>query len=785
MSSFKNARVVLSVGLSLSILFAPLPRVARPAYAADDGEAAATELTAGIEAYQAGRYDDAVTQLTRAQQSAPANSSAALYLGLAYLKQDRVESAITAWQRYTQLDPATDAEKDADLQAQVRRYLTLLQREENERLAQQAIRSERSLGAGDPNTVAVAYFQNLGSKELAPLQKGMAALLIADLSKVPDLRVVEREQMQAMITEMKLSQSGLVAKGTGPRVGKMLGAGKVATGSYNEPKQDELKVDSVIASTATASVLSAQAAEGPVNQFWEVENVLALGILTSLGYDSDRLEGLGVLSQIQTPATKSLPAFVAYSQGLDAKDREDYKAAGAYFQTALREDPNFELARLELLALPAAAASVAAIASSVSSSAPSAAAASAGVAAGVGAAAGISTTALVIGGGVIVAGGIAAGVAAGSGGGGDDGGDNPPQCRDNGETCNDDCCEGLECLSGVCCSPDGNSCSSNAECCSASCINGLCGQCADIGGSCGSNSDCCTGLSCDASTCKDCTQGTSCSVDGDCCSGFRCESGSCEVNPCPPGENFCNDPGEPDNCPIGQVCAPDCESCTCPADAPCSTPGGSEGCADPLVCAEDCSGCVCPLGAACDVPGEMGGCGLGEVCNDLCECACACDQPETPCPGTEICNDSCVCEEPPCNDWDFTVSCTCFEDDCDISGVVQNRCEESLTISTTGAVALCNGTPVPLPLESPIFVTGMSETLFGPQPVSQEIVDQIEGLCGGSVGIQLTPSSGPQSPMTDERVTCDPCRGFQEACVTTSDCCPGFDCINSACLVLE
>ena len=180
-------------------------------------------IAQGIEAYNRGDYGSAVSSLKHAQELAPDQSPTALYLGLAYLKQGDLSQAITAWQKYIALQPATQTEKTNDLRETVNRDLTILLLEQNRRQAQNQIANESKLGPADPAVVAITYYRNLGSPELKPLQKGLTALVIADVSKVPGLKVVERDQLQALLNEMRLGASGIAdprtAAHTGPSTG--------------------------------------------------------------------------------------------------------------------------------------------------------------------------------------------------------------------------------------------------------------------------------------------------------------------------------------------------------------------------------------------------------------------------------------------------------------------------------------------------------------------------------------------------------------------------------------
>jgi hypothetical protein len=120
--------------------------------------------------------------------------------------------------------------------------------------------------------------------------------------------------------------------------------------------------------------------------------------------------------------TKSMPALIAYSEGLDELDHERYDAARDKFQQALDADPDFELAEEALLATPLTmmlGLTVADMVTSASASGIPASASGTAVAGGTG----IGTTTTIIAGAALVGGGVAL-AAGGGGGGGDDGGGN-------------------------------------------------------------------------------------------------------------------------------------------------------------------------------------------------------------------------------------------------------------------------------------------------------------------------------------------------------------------------
>lgn len=367
----------------------------------------------GVASYEAGNKTEAREMLEKAEAVYPENYMVPYYLGLIYLEKDRLSDAIAQWQRYVAMD------EKSENSIKTRKYLTLLLRRQAEAYARQAVADEDALmTAGvQEQTVAVTPFQNLGTAKLDPLGKGMAAMLISDLSQVPDLQVIERVKLQVLMDEMKLGASGIVDPRNASKMGHMLKASHVTAGSLAEAGQEKMQIASVLMDTQARRKVAAPEASGAIDQFFALEKQIATGIVKNLGRDPERMP-----KAFNKVHTRSMPAMIAYSEGLDAMDRERYDEARAKFQQALDEDPDFDLAEKALLATPLTmmvGMTVAQIVSGASSGGLPSAAAGSAVAGG----AGISTTTAIVA-GAAAAGGAAALAGGGGGGGGDGGTDN-------------------------------------------------------------------------------------------------------------------------------------------------------------------------------------------------------------------------------------------------------------------------------------------------------------------------------------------------------------------------
>lgn len=377
--------------------------------------------------FEQGDRDKAQQGLERASRVFPENFAVPYYLGLIYLEQGRRAEAIAQWQQYVEMDPQSENA------FKIRKMLTMLLREEARESAKQAVAAEATITSGqaDDQTIAVTTFKNLGSNQLGPLGKGMAAMLISDLSQVPDLQVVDRIRLQALLEEMALGTSGLVDKQTAPQVGRLLKAKHVTTGSLTDLESINMMIASVVMDTDQQTSIGSQQAEGGLAQFYDLEKKIACQIIEDIGRDCRT-----VPAGFKKIHTRSMPALVAYSRGLDDFDQEKYVEARAMFQKSLEEDPQFELAEDALMATPTVAIlsmnTSELVTGAASSGLPSPAAGTAvvgtttttGIAVAVpvaGATVGVAPTTALIAGVAVLGGGAAlAGAGGGGGGGGSD-----------------------------------------------------------------------------------------------------------------------------------------------------------------------------------------------------------------------------------------------------------------------------------------------------------------------------------------------------------------------------
>jgi len=204
-------------------------------------------------------------------------------------------------------------------------------------------------------TVAVLYFDYQGKhEELAVLKTGLAQMLISDLGAGEAWRIVERAQLQALLDEQKLGQSGQVDRATAARVGKLLGAQLMVLGSFFE-LGPTLRVDARLVDVETGRIVHTIGVNGKADDFLEVERKISADLEQSLVNEAAK-------RPVSSPVAPSVPRHprptppahlksttaVKYSQALASADKGDRRAARATLQNVLTEQPDFALARADL-----------------------------------------------------------------------------------------------------------------------------------------------------------------------------------------------------------------------------------------------------------------------------------------------------------------------------------------------------------------------------------------------------------------------------------------------------
>ncbi|MGH7530939.1 MAG: CsgG/HfaB family protein, partial [Gemmatimonadales bacterium] len=200
-----------------------------------------------------------------------------------------------------------------------------------------------------PATLAVLPVTIAGDSAFQPLSRGLAELLISDLALVRTLRLLERVQIGTLLDELELGQRARTDPSTAARVGRLLRAERMIQGVAAITANGPVRLSAAVV-RADGTVRTGAQANGSFRQLLDLEKELVFGIAAQLGIQLTEAERQRILRQ----GPGNLAAFLAYSDGLDAMDRGDYRAAGRAFSEAVRADPEFQAAREQQQAAEAA-----------------------------------------------------------------------------------------------------------------------------------------------------------------------------------------------------------------------------------------------------------------------------------------------------------------------------------------------------------------------------------------------------------------------------------------------
>lgn len=219
-----------------------------------------------------------------------------------------------------------------------------------------ALTSPRVLAASPPPVVGVLYLDYAGDDdELAALRKGLAQMLISDLSASPRIQVVERLQLEAVLAELELGRSRAIDPASAAKIGKLLGARYLVLGGYFA-FAGSLRVDARVVDVESGAVVKGYGVTGKGEDFLALEQALAAGLTTIL-------HGLvpaptpagpppgGIRQRPPAPPRLRTKTASRYGKALDLIDQGKKPEARAELEKVVAEEPGFGLATDDLVRL--------------------------------------------------------------------------------------------------------------------------------------------------------------------------------------------------------------------------------------------------------------------------------------------------------------------------------------------------------------------------------------------------------------------------------------------------
>jgi TolB-like protein len=200
--------------------------------------------------------------------------------------------------------------------------------------------------AAPRKTVAVLYFDNYtGSADYDPLGRGLASMMISDLSSVQQIQLVERDRLQDLVKEMEMQQTKYFDSTTAVKVGHLAGAEYVITGAL-AAAQPNIRIDTRVIRVETGEIVKTARVTGHEDKFFDLEQKLAKQLIDGLAIALSPEEQEKLRAQQEANRIDELKTMVSFSQAMAMSDRGDYVGAAEKMGPVLRDAPNSLLVRM-------------------------------------------------------------------------------------------------------------------------------------------------------------------------------------------------------------------------------------------------------------------------------------------------------------------------------------------------------------------------------------------------------------------------------------------------------
>ena len=280
------------------------------------------------------QYQTARRALLQAFKRDTRDAKTLFYLGLVLEFEKRTNLARSIYQTHRTVPRFSSYRK----LMRARYYQLTRQALQNDTRALLAQESEVSADSIVANAVAVFPLLYQGkNEEMAALSKGLAEMIITDLSQVQQLEVVDRVRVQALFDEMALGQTGLVDEATAARAGSLIRAGKVVRGIYEVRDKEQLNIDMAFWDVMKQSFPAGTTHADALKNLFQLEKSIVFSVIEEIGVELTAAEK----EKIQQTPTKNWRAFMAYCQGLAREDAKDFATAAKFYLKASRLDPDF------------------------------------------------------------------------------------------------------------------------------------------------------------------------------------------------------------------------------------------------------------------------------------------------------------------------------------------------------------------------------------------------------------------------------------------------------------
>jgi TolB-like protein len=189
--------------------------------------------------------------------------------------------------------------------------------------------------------IAVLPFDNSGSygqdkENFDALQKGIAGMLISELTANPAARVVEREEIEKLLAEQSLGASGKVTSETAAKIGKLVGARYVIAGTFIDFYGD-FRLDARLVNVETSEIVKVESDRKQRDHLFDLIRTVAARLMKDANLPPLPRQASEQRMNRQVPTE----ALTFYSKALLYQDRGQKDKAAEMYQRALAVFPEY------------------------------------------------------------------------------------------------------------------------------------------------------------------------------------------------------------------------------------------------------------------------------------------------------------------------------------------------------------------------------------------------------------------------------------------------------------
>jgi len=193
--------------------------------------------------------------------------------------------------------------------------------------------------------IAVLPFNNGGSygqgkEDFDALERGIAGMMISELSQNPAARVVERQEIQRLVDEQNLGAQGRVDPQTAAKVGKLVGARYVVMGTFVDFYGD-FRVDVRLVNTETSEIVKTESERMQRDHMFDIIRNIAARLMKDANLPALQRQASDQRMGRQVPTE----ALTYYSRALLYSDHGQKDKAVEMFNRAIAIFPDYAEAK--------------------------------------------------------------------------------------------------------------------------------------------------------------------------------------------------------------------------------------------------------------------------------------------------------------------------------------------------------------------------------------------------------------------------------------------------------